>query len=89
MATGQQAAAMARPRRADSSRTLQAFARLEPVERAALLLVGMERFTYAEAAAALDLGDDEFVSALARGREAFAARLAAGAQGRPRLRLVE
>lgn len=90
-ASGPQAAAIAArpPRAADVSRTLHAFARLEPVERAALLLVALERFSYAEAAAALDLEGGEFVAALARGREAFAARLAAGAQGRPRLRLVE
>lgn len=74
----------------DSGRAAEALGRLEPVERAALLLVVVERFSYAEAADAIGLADDEFTAALARAREAFAALLAAsGAGGKPHLRLVE
>ncbi|MBX9729507.1 MAG: hypothetical protein K2X31_11420 [Sphingopyxis sp.] len=73
----------------EASRALAALARLEPVERSALLLVAVERLSHAEAARALDLPEDELVAALARAREAFAALLAAsGAAGKPHLRLV-
>ena len=73
----------------EASRALAALARLEPVERAALLLVAVERLSYEDAAIALDIAEAELVAALARAREAFAALLAAsGAAGKPHLRLV-
>lgn len=69
--------------------TLEALHRLAPLEKAALLLIAVERFSYSEAAAAMDLDVPAFLQALARGREAFAARLASTkAGGRAHLRLV-
>jgi predicted DNA-binding protein (UPF0251 family) len=73
----------------EASRALAALARLEPVERAALLLVAVERLSYEDAAIALEIAEAELVAALARAREAFAALMAAsGAAGKPHLRLV-
>jgi RNA polymerase sigma-70 factor, ECF subfamily len=72
------------------ARTLDALRRLAPVERAALLLVAVERFSYAEAADVMEMEKRAFVAALTRAREAFAARLALSATpGRPHLRVVE
>ncbi|MFN3889065.1 MAG: sigma factor-like helix-turn-helix DNA-binding protein [Beijerinckiaceae bacterium] len=71
----------------ENSHTFEALRNLAPTERAALLLVAVERFSYAQAADFMELSEPEFVRALARAREAFAARLATSA-GRPHLRLV-
>ncbi|MBX9760033.1 MAG: hypothetical protein K2Y29_14745 [Beijerinckiaceae bacterium] len=66
-----------------------ALGRLEPMERAALLLVAVERLSYRDAAHALDTGEADFIATLARARSAFSARLAASAAtGTPHLRLV-
>lgn len=75
--------------RAPPSSSIDALGGLAPLERAALALVAVEQFSYAEAARMLALGPREMADTLARAREAFAARLAAGAAGRARLRLVE
>jgi len=75
--------------RAPPSRSVDALSGLAPLDRAALALVAVEQFSYAEAARMLALGQREMADTLARAREAFAARLAAGAAGRARLRLVE
>jgi len=73
----------------DANRMWRALDGLEPAHRAALLLVAVERLPYARAAEALDMGEAEFVKALARAREALAGRLAAiGAGGRRHLKLV-
>lgn len=71
------------------SRSLDALAGLAPLERAALLLVAVENFSYSEAARMLALEPVQMAQTMAIAREAFAARLAAGEGGRPRLRLVE
>jgi len=72
-----------------AARTLGAFRRLAPIERAALLLVVLERFSYAEAASLLAMDSVSFVEALARAREALAARLASSAApGSSHLRIV-
>lgn len=63
---------------AQAEQTLDALRRLAPVERAALVLVAVERFSYADAAKVLEMEEFDFVEALARARQAFAARLAAG-----------
>lgn len=65
--------------------TLNALRRLAPFERAALVLVSVERLPYEHAACVMDLTLQEFAEAVARAREAFAARLACtGAPGRGR-----
>lgn len=84
------AAAMRAHPAPEPSRILVALAGLAGVERAALILVAVERFTWREAADFMEIPEAELASALARAREAFAARLAAtAAPGRPHLRLVE
>ncbi len=78
-----------KPTPTDADLTLVALHQLAPVERATLLLVVVGRFSYADAAAVMDMEVTSFKAALARGREAFAARLAcAKGGGRSHLRLV-
>ena len=73
-----------------AEQTLDALRHLAPIERAALVLVAAERFTYADAAIVMDMERLEFVQALARAREAFAARLAKASASRTgHLRLVD
>jgi RNA polymerase sigma-70 factor (ECF subfamily) len=73
-----------------ASQLLEAFRGLEPTERAALLLVAVEGLTYREAAEVMNLDAAAFVNALARAREAFAARLAAsGTHSGRHLHLVD
>ncbi len=74
---------------ADADLTLVALRQLAPVERATLLLIVVERFSYADAAAVMDVEVSSLIDALARGREAYAARLAcAKGGGRSHLQLV-
>lgn len=78
-----------KPRSAEAELVLGAVQRLAPLEKAALLLVVVERFSYAEAAVVMEMDALALRSALARGREAFAARLASTkGGGRAHLRLV-
>ena len=73
----------------DADLTLVALRQLAPVERATLLLIVVERFSYADAAAVMDVEVSALIDALARGREAYAARLAcAKGGGRSHLQLV-
>lgn len=84
------AAAMRAHPAPEPSRILVALAGLAAVERAALVLVAVERFSWREAADFMEMSEADLARALARAREAFAARLAAtAAPGRPHLRLVE
>jgi DNA-directed RNA polymerase specialized sigma24 family protein len=74
----------------EAGRAAAALGRLEPMERAALLLVAVERLSYRDAAHALDVDEHDLIATLARAREAFSALLAAsGAAGAPHLRLVK
>jgi RNA polymerase sigma-70 factor (ECF subfamily) len=66
----------------------QALARLSPLSREVLLLVGVEEYTYAEAAAILDIPIGTVMSRLHRAREQLRATLAA-ADTAPALHLVK
>lgn len=73
----------------DADLTIVAFHQLAPFEKASLLLVVVENFSYADAATVMDLEVGSLIDALARGREAFAARLACSKfGGRSHLRIV-
>ncbi|MDB5572353.1 MAG: Sigma-70, region 4, partial [Hyphomicrobiales bacterium] len=73
-----------------AAQTARALASLTPRERAALLLVVVEGFRYAEAASALRIEPDAVPALLAQGRARLAARLGmCKPPARPALRLVE
>jgi RNA polymerase sigma-70 factor (ECF subfamily) len=59
-----------------------ALAQLPVEQRAVLLLVGLEQFTYEETASVLDLPVGTVMSRLSRGRERLRTLLAAGARAR-------
>lgn len=65
---------------------LSALSRLPEAQRAALVLVGLEDFSYAEAARVLGIPIGTLMSRLARGREAL--RRAMDADRAPRLHIV-
>jgi RNA polymerase sigma-70 factor (ECF subfamily) len=88
---GREGAVALRPRgKRAASQILEAVRALEPMERAALVLVAVERLSYQEATEVMNLDSASFINALARAREAFAARLAAsGTRGGRHLHLVD
>jgi RNA polymerase sigma factor (sigma-70 family) len=65
---------------------LAALARLPEAQRAALVLIALEDFSYREAARVLGVPLGTLMSRLARGREALRRAMSEGAQ--PRLRVV-
>ena len=82
------------PRPPESERVRAALTCMPPLERALLLLVALERLSYAQAAGALGIGRDECVATLACARAHLAILLDPASarptcSGRPQLRVVK
>lgn len=68
---------------------LSALARLPAPQRAALSLIAIEEFSYADAARILDIPVGTLMSRLARGRETLRRAMSGEAPARPVLRVIE